>query len=206
MSSTKNPRGLSESAYWETIGDNLCSLALLVGADVSRGPEDIKSKSIVVALREAANDQGRAITVMLTRLEKQNDTFRKQQQAITALKFRRGLEMISQNGQATSRWQTFWDQAAAKAYTDRSTPPKSPLANLKKDRFEQEKKKKHGVGNPFSQTQQIEWLINETNISQRAKALYSTLSKVIHKYSPDKFSVDSLKYGPYVKLLEAIKT
>ena len=149
---------------------------------------------------------------MLARLEKQNDTIRKQKQAITALQFRYVLDVIPQKGQAppygqpTSQWQTFWNQAVAKAYTDISIPPKSPLANLMKDRFEQARRKKDRVGNPFSQTQQIEWLINETDISQRAKALYGTLSEIIHKYSSDEFSVGSLTYSPGdVKLLEAIK-
>ena len=121
VSSTKNPRGLSESFHWQIIRDILCILGLLVGADVPRRPEDIKSKSIVAAPREAANNQGRATTVIPTRLKKQNDAIRKQAQAITALKHHHVQEMIPQKGQAppyshaTSRWQTFWISISPKS-------------------------------------------------------------------------------------------
>ena len=217
--STDGPRGLSKSIYWKKVGDNLCSLGLLVGANVPREPGEIKPKSIVAALRAAADNQGHATKVMLARLEKQNNTIRKQQQAITALQFRHVLEMVPGGGsappygQATSKWQKFWDNAVAevyKAYTQGSATSRSPLADLMEDQFRKAQRMKHDKGTPkataFTLQEQIGWLKNESEISQRAHALYGTLSAVIHEYGSAEFSVDSLSFSPGdEKLLQAIR-
>ncbi|KAI0009003.1 hypothetical protein F4779DRAFT_617979 [Xylariaceae sp. FL0662B] len=200
------PEVLLKSAHWKRIGRNLCSLGLLVGADVPRWPEEEKQFSVVTALQRAAKNDGVAINVMLARLEEQNSTIQKQQQAITALEFRHILEMMPGRGkapspgQATNEWKDFWRKAVTAAYTEYvslppSRSPKSPLAAVLNNKFDQARKRKNG----------LTWLLEQTEINQRALILYNTLSQVIHDYQSTEFSINPLVYSTGdVQLLKMI--
>ena len=205
---------LSESIHWKRIGQTLYSLALLVGADVPGSERGVSKTSVVTALQRAAQHGGRAITVILARLEAQNITIREQEQAITALQFRHLLEMIPDGGkappqgQATSRWKDFWRQAVTEAFSEfsaQSPQLKSPLHELLHDQFNRASKRKDKHQNPLSQRAQLDWLINETDISNHGQALYGTLSEVIHKYTSAEFSV-SPTYSPGdLRILQSIR-
>jgi hypothetical protein len=208
------PRALLDSDSWKRIGKLLCSLGSLVGADVPRRLDERKSVSVLIALQNVANNEGRAINIMLARIEAQSLTIRKQEQAITALQFRHLLEMVPGGGQsppprqATPQWKQFWAEAVTTAYNEYlSTPsppppnhtPRSPLAGLLNEQFNRAKKLK------VDHTKQTKWLIEETDVSMQAKALYSTLSTVIHHYSSAEFSVHPQAYSPGdVRLLQAL--
>ena len=81
------PMCLSLSNRWKTIGENLSCLGLGVGADVRRSINQPKPTTVVMALKAVINNEGPAVSIMLSRLEKYQVQIQKQQQVITALQF-----------------------------------------------------------------------------------------------------------------------
>lgn len=203
------------TSSWLRIGRNLYKLAQLLGIEPPRW--DVVNggyPKIIDAFSRAVDQQGTAVRQLQSFINEQSITIREQQQAITALQFRYVLEMLAgggaapPRGQATLRWKRFWEQAVTKAYKKHISAPgqtTSPLASLLEDSFKKAYKKKDSP-DKYNEAEQIEWLLKETDISQRAKALYGTLSQVIHSYSSDKFMVDARTYSPGdVQLLESLR-
>ena len=88
------PRYLSFAKRWVTIGENLCRLGLGVGADVRRSITQPRPTTVVMALKAVINNEGPAVNIMLSRLEKYQIQIQKQQQVITALQFRHLMEHL----------------------------------------------------------------------------------------------------------------
>jgi hypothetical protein len=210
---SREPRPLLESALWRKLGDNLCSLGLHVGADVPRSPTEEKRTSIITALQNAANSEGRAVSAMLAHIETQRSTIQRQEKAITALQFRHLLEMVPHQGQAppprqaTTRWKDFWRNAVTRAhreYSSHTTPPKPhPLKELLKKEFDYAATLKE-KGKPLTPSAQLQWLLEKNDLNKRAEGLYGTLSDIIHNYSGAEFSVSTTYTPAEIKLLHAM--
>ncbi|MCJ1461482.1 hypothetical protein MMC07_000079 [Pseudocyphellaria aurata] len=164
------PGNLLHSQQWETIGSNLVELGKMVGANVPRQRNEIKRISIVKALWEAATNEGRNMNVMLGRMEKLNEEVRRQRQAITALEFRRCLEMVPPgNGTYTQNWKDFWVLAAKRAYDEiNANPPpakenQSPFTEMLRSQYK------------FAREDKLDWLTNQNEIGKRASGLYNCL-------------------------------
>lgn len=212
-----NEGDIHDSAHWKRIGSTLCSFGEMVGAELPQSVFRHNPKGIVAALKLVANNEGRTISVLLARLEGQSITIRQQEQAITALQFRQLLEMIPGGGtpptpgEATKKWQEFWMNAVTEAYRQHLNPKPaivpSPLIELMKREFCQAALQKNGRNDEERFRNQVHWLLYKRDISERAQALFGTLSQIIHSYSPQEaFSVSGLAYGPVdVKILGALK-
>ncbi|KAM3079790.1 hypothetical protein ACMFMF_003213 [Clarireedia jacksonii] len=122
--------------HWIRIGKNLKSLTRLPG---SREPKIDHIRPIFSILKELINKEGLVATIMLSRIDEQNATMRRQRQVITALQFRHLLEHLpkplrnskvdtSKSKEAASkiqewdrmsekeRWAEFWEAAVGQVY------------------------------------------------------------------------------------------
>lgn len=148
------PWPLRVSPYWHGIGETLCSLGSLVGANVSLRRDMMNPVTIFSALKNVLNDEGVTVNIMLARIEEQSMKMRRQQQVITALQFRHLLEhlpralrrrRITMAGEDAAealkvatewdrmseneRWLAFWEEAVKQVYdvyTDRGRPDWTP--------------------------------------------------------------------------------
>ncbi|RFN47959.1 hypothetical protein FIE12Z_7682 [Fusarium flagelliforme] len=214
------------SKRWATIGKNLCRLGLRVGADVPRQLSERNTPRyyIIPDLKAVINNEGPAVNVMLARLEKYQVQIQKQQQVITALQFRHLMEHLplgvrdqwlaaasskSDEVKRASRWdrmkevekwQEFWLEAVKQIFRAYKENRKgawegsegrepSPFANLLKYHLSRtdDKDDDHDA---------IDLLANQTDVGERVKRLYNTLSQIIHQYSDANFEVNRLNFSP----------
>jgi hypothetical protein len=213
-----DPGPLGSSSCWKRIGDNLLSLGLLVGANVSQRRGEPKPVTFVTALKDVVNNDFTAVNIMLARIEEQNVMMRRQGQVITALQFRHLLEHLPRTlrgrkvtaagdgvagasvamrwdqASEVERWLEFWEEAVKQVYAvyvEHETPARtlSPFAKLLEDYLVKAREK-------GDEAAAVRWLAHETNIGQHMKELYSTLSQIIHQFSDGKFTVDPLNFSP----------
>ncbi|KAJ4128006.1 hypothetical protein NW768_008290 [Fusarium equiseti] len=218
------PDLLSLSKRWTTIGRNICRLGLRVGADVPRSPTQCKRTTIITALKAIINNEGPAVNIMLSRLEKYQVQIQKQQQVITALQFRHLMEhlpigvrdqwlaaassKVDEVSKASrwdrmkevEKWQEFWLEAVKqifRAYKKNGREAvegseghePSPFANLLKYHLAR-------AGEKEDERDAVQLLANETDVGERVKRLYNTLSQIIHQYSDANFEVNRLNFSP----------
>ncbi|CAF3493409.1 unnamed protein product [Fusarium graminearum] len=218
------PYFLSQSRRWKTIGKNLYDLGFRVGADMTRWPMSPQQWTIVKALKAVISNEGPGINVMLARLENYQIQIQKQQQVITALQFRHLLEHLPIGvrdrwlaGPSTKsdqvikasnwdrmkeveKWQEFWSESVRQifrvykengqaAWEGIEGHEPSPFAHLLKPYLGQALKKSN-------EHDAVTFLAGETDVGERAKRLYNTLSQIIHQYSDSKFQVNRLNFSP----------
>jgi hypothetical protein len=204
---------LNDSSHWRRIGQSLSEVAQLVGAKQVQqdGTGSSKFPSLIEALEAVIDSQGPVTSRMLAQIEVQNVTIQEQQQAITALQFRHLLEHIPRpetGSTATDRWNKFWTEAVTKAYNEHKTltshKPR-PLTGLLQPLFDKADRRRGPGGTSVTQAERIHWLVHNTGASQRALALYSTLSDVIHHYRSGEFLANPLNWSPDdARLLNAL--
>ncbi|QPC70478.1 hypothetical protein HYE68_001230 [Fusarium pseudograminearum] len=218
------PYFLSQSRRWKTIGKNLYDLGFRVGADMTRWPMNPQQWTIVKALKTVISNEGPGINVMLARLENYQVQLQKQQQVITALQFRHLLEHLPTGvrdrwlaGPSTKsdqvikasnwdrmkeveKWQEFWSESVRQifrvykengqaAWEGMEGHEPSPFAHLLKPYLGQALKKSN-------EHDAVTFLTSETDVGERAKRLYNTLSQIIHQYADSKFQVNRLNFSP----------
>lgn len=135
-------------------------------------------------------------------LHEQTVIIQRQEQVITALRFRHLLDNLPGEGctgnTATAKWVNFWQDAVRTAWENRKdTSPSSPLDKLLRAQFVKVKKK--------SEKEQLANVLDWVTV-KRAGGLYSILSQVIHGYQDGQFQiVNRQSYSPdEIAILEAL--
>ncbi|KAI1072005.1 hypothetical protein LB507_005136 [Fusarium sp. FIESC RH6] len=175
-----------------------------------------------MALKAVINNEGPAVNIMLSRLEKYQIQIQKQQQVITALQFRHLMEHLpvgvrdrwlaasksDEVGDASrwdrmkevEKWNEFWIESVkqifrsymkngAEAWGGSKGHEPSPFAHLLKHHL-------IALGFLLAGSNTIHLLAHETDVGERVKRLYSTLSQIIHHYSDANFEVNKLNFSP----------
>ncbi|CAG7563462.1 unnamed protein product [Fusarium equiseti] len=186
------------SKRWATIGKNICRLGLRVGADVPRQLSERNTPRyfIVQDLKAVINNEGPAVNVMLTRLEKYQVQIQKQQQVITALQFRHLMEHLplGVRDQCLAAASSKSDQVKKASHWDRMKEVEKwnefcPFADLLKYHLSRTDEK-------GDDHEAVDFLANQTDVGERVKKLYNTLSQIIHQYSDANFEVHKLNLSP----------
>lgn len=218
------PEFLLDSNRWSTIGENLRCLGLGVGADVPRSFNQPKPKTIMMALKAVINNEGPAINIMLSRLESYQLQIQQQQQVITALQFRHLMEHLPtgvrdqwlaaassdtdevskasrwDRMKEVEKWNEFWLESVkqifrsymkngAEAWEGSKGYEPSPFSDLLKHHLIR-------AGEKNNERDAVHLLAHETDVGERVKRLYSTLSQIIHQYSDANFEVNRLNFSP----------
>ncbi|RBR25687.1 uncharacterized protein FIESC28_01650 [Fusarium coffeatum] len=217
------PDCLLSSSRWTVIGRNLCRLGLRVGADVPRWSGQPKPTTVIMALQAVINNEGPAVSIMLSRLERYQVQIQKQQQVITALQFRHLMEHLPigvrdqwlasasktdgvseasrwDRMKEVEKWNEFWIESVkqifrsymedgAEAWEGSKGHEPSPFAHLLKHHLIR-------AGEKNNERDAVHLLAHETDVGERVKRLYSTLSQIIHQYSDADFEVNKLNFSP----------
>ncbi|KAI1171963.1 hypothetical protein F4777DRAFT_563685 [Nemania sp. FL0916] len=152
--------------------------------------------NIIAAFGDAVKWQPTDLIQLQTFIQAQSITIQRQEQVITALRFRYLMEhlpdrTINPHMKESERWREFWKNAIKSAYGT----GKGPLVKLMEGSFNEVEKKFPGE-NEKDFNKRVEWLQNAASKSQRAFALYGVLSEVIHNYNDGEFTINPLTYSP----------
>ncbi|KAK4448143.1 hypothetical protein QBC34DRAFT_381684 [Podospora aff. communis PSN243] len=189
----ENPPVQWASPLWLQIGRNLSSLGELLGVTAERWQfADVGSPGIIKAFGERAKKQ--QVDLIQKQMLEQANIIQRQEQVITALRFRHMLENLPgpdiKGGFAGKRWTAFWGRAVQAAWETRKSPAADdPVGKLLRDEFAKIDQKKLKEEAKLQQ-------VSELPIAKRAGDLYSVLSRLIHEYQDGKFVVNRLTYSP----------
>lgn len=204
--STEDINKMWASPLWLRLGRNLSSLADLVGVAADRWCfADTGSPGILRAFADHAAQQRPDLDRVQRFLHEQAAVIQRQEQVITALRFRHLLENLPGEGctgnTSTARWREFWNRAVRTAWESRGDPtPRSPLDKLLREQFAKLEKTAKLKTEQEQLAKVLEWVT-----AKRAGSLYGILSQVIHGYQDGRFIVNPQSYSPDdIAILEAL--
>ena len=206
------------SPQWLQIGRNLSELAQLLGIetpesldvdkpivnDTGAGSNTGKRQmiswydfdkgipNIIGAFSNAVKQQPTNLLQLQGFIQKQNITIQRQEQVITALRFRNLMEHLpgpkdNLKETGTARWKRFWTESLESTLENRT----GPLFKLMEESLSYVDKQKNG-----SWGDKLKWLCKNAPETKRANALYGMLSSVIHNYKDGEFEINELTYHP----------
>lgn len=201
------------SPMWLILGRNLSSLADLVGVAAVRWCfADTGSPRILRAFADHAAQQRPDLDRVQRFLHEQAAVIQRQEQVITALRFRHLLENLPDErctgNNSTARWREFWKRAVRTAWENRGDPtPRSPLDKLLREQFAKVDKpaklkteeeliaKVETTAKLKIEKEQLAKVLDWVT-AKRADSLYGILSQVIHGYQDGRFIVNPQSYSP----------
>ncbi|KAK1830706.1 hypothetical protein QBC39DRAFT_101855 [Podospora conica] len=206
------------SPLWLQLGKNLSSLAEFIGVAADRWCFlETGSPAILGAFGKLAAEQRPDLDSVQKIIHEQDGVIQKQEQVITALRFRHLLENLPGARRArqsgTAKWVEFWKNAVRTAWRNRHDPdPVGPLDKLLRDQFRKADRKNYphvdSDGKKLTEEEvdkmKLDKVLSEFE-AKRGSNLYSILSQVIHGYQDQEFKVNPQSFSPDdVAIMEAL--